>query len=182
MTEIKVCGIKKEEDLLSLIDLNVTWAGFVFFKKSIRNVDYKKKELFNIAKNKIGIVSLFVNPENEFIDTIVHKVSPDLIQLHGSETPKRCFEIKKRFGIPVMKALQINGFHSLKQAYKYEDTVDKLLFDAKLTEEKLLLLDDNLSAVNKKLIKMESSAKKMSNEIAEIESKLDANTITKDEK
>ena len=67
MTEIKVCGIKKEEDLLSLIDLNVTWAGFVFFKKSIRNVDYKKKELFNIAKNKIGIVSLFVNPENEFI-------------------------------------------------------------------------------------------------------------------
>ena len=137
MTEIKVCGIKREEDLLSLIDLNVTWAGFVFFKKSIRNVDYKKKELFNIAKNKIGIVSLFVNPENEFIDTIVHKVSPDLIQLHGSETPKRCFEIKKRFGIPVMKALQINGFHSLKQAYKYEDTVDKLLFDAKLTEEKL---------------------------------------------
>ena len=52
----------------------------------------------------------------------------------------------------------------------------------KLAEEKLLLLDDNLSAVNKKLIKMESSAKKMSNEIAEIESKLDANTITKDEK
>ena len=94
-------------------------------------------ELFNIAKNKIGIVSLFVNPENEFIDTIVHKVSPDLIQLHGSETPKRCFEIKKRFGIPVMKALQINSFQSLKQAYKYEDTVDKLLFDAKLTEEKL---------------------------------------------
>ena len=36
-----------------------------------------------------------------------------------------------------MKALQINGFHSLKQAYKYEDTVDKLLFDTKLTEEKL---------------------------------------------
>ena len=49
MTEIKVCGIKKEEDLLSLIDLNVTWAGFVFFKKSIRNVDYKKKELFKVS-------------------------------------------------------------------------------------------------------------------------------------
>ncbi len=46
----------------------------------------------------------------------------------------------------------------------------------KLAEEKLLLLDENISAVNKKLIKMESSAKKLSNEITELESKLDAST------
>ena len=46
----------------------------------------------------------------------------------------------------------------------------------KLAEEKLLLLDENISAVNKKLIQMESSAKKLSNEITEIELKLDANT------
>ena len=67
MTEIKVCGIKKEDDLLRLIDLNVTWAGFVFYKDSIRNVDYNHKHLFEIARNKIGIVCLFVNPRNEFI-------------------------------------------------------------------------------------------------------------------
>ena len=46
----------------------------------------------------------------------------------------------------------------------------------KLAEEQLFLLDENISAVNKKLIQMESSAKKLSNEITEIESKLDANT------
>ena len=46
----------------------------------------------------------------------------------------------------------------------------------KLAEEKLLLLDENISAVNKKLIKMESSAKKLSNEITEIELKVDAST------
>ena len=73
MTEIKVCGIKKEADLLRLIDLNVTWAGFVFYKESIRNVDYNQKRLFEIARNKIGIVSLFVNPRNEFISKIVQK-------------------------------------------------------------------------------------------------------------
>ena len=43
----------------------------------------------------------------------------------------------------------------------------------KLAEEKHLL-DENISAVNKKLIQMESSAKKLSNEIKEIELKLDA--------
>ena len=118
MTEIKVCGIKKEDDLLRLIDLNVTWAGFVFYKDSIRNVDNNHKKLFEIARNKIGIVCLFVNPKNEFISTIIKKVKPDLIQLHGSETPERCKEIKKMFGIPIMKAIEIKNSESLKQAYK----------------------------------------------------------------
>ena len=52
----------------------------------------------------------------------------------------------------------------------------------KLAEEKLLLLDENISAVNKKLVKMESSAKKLSNKIIEIELKLDANTNANEQK
>ena len=137
MTEIKVCGIKKEDDLLRLIDLNVTWAGFVFYKDSIRNVDYNNDSLFKIARNKIGIVCLFVNPTNEFISKIVKRVKPDLIQLHGSETPSRCNEIKKMFGIPIMKAIEVKNSESLKQVYKYEEIVDKFLFDSKLTKQKL---------------------------------------------
>ena len=137
MTEIKVCGIKKEDDLLRLIDLNVTWAGFVFYKDSIRNVNYNHDSLFKIARNKIGIVCLFVNPRNEFISKIVKTVKPDLIQLHGSETPSRCNEIKKMFGIPIMKAIEVKNSESLKQVYKYEEIVDKFLFDSKLTKQKL---------------------------------------------
>ena len=137
MTEIKVCGIKKEDDVLRLIDLNVTWAGFVFYKDSVRNVDYNHKNLFEIARNKIGIVCLFVNPRNEFISKIVQNVKPDLIQLHGSETPGRCNEIKKMFGIPVMKAIEVKNFESFKLVYKYEEIVDRFLFDSKLTKQKL---------------------------------------------
>ena len=137
MTEIKVCGIKKEDDLLRLIDLNVTWAGFVFYKDSIRNVDYNHDSLFEIARNKIGIVSLFVNPRNEFISKIVQKVKPDLIQLHGSETPGRCNEIKKMFGIPIMKAIEVKNSESFNDVYKYEKIVDRFLFDSKLTKQKL---------------------------------------------
>ena len=137
MTEIKVCGIKKEDDLLRLIDLNVTWAGFVFYKDSIRNVDYNHKSLFEIARNKIGIVWLFVNPKNEFISKIVQNVKPDLIQLHGSESPGRCNEIKKMFGIPIMKAIEVKNSESFKDVYKYEEIVDKFLFDSKLTKQKL---------------------------------------------
>ena len=158
MTEIKVCGIKKEDDLLRLIELNVTWAGFVFYNDSIRNVDYNHKSLFEIARNKIGIVSLFVNPKDEFISKIVQKVKPDLIQLHGSETPGRCNEIKKMFGIPIMKAIEVKNSESLKNVYKYEEIVDRFLFDSKLTKQKLQ--GDKTNSLNWNILKKYNGNKK----------------------
>ena len=95
MVEVKICGITREEDLTKLIELNVPWAGFVFYKKSVRNVNYNNKRLFDIGKNKIGKVALFVDPDDIFLETIIEKVNPDLIQLHGLESPERCSYIKK---------------------------------------------------------------------------------------
>ena len=158
MTEIKVCGIKKEDDLLRLIDLNVTWAGFVFYKYSIRNVDYNHDNLFKIARNKIGIVCLFVNPRNEFISKIVKTVKPDLIQLHGSETPGRCNEIKKMFGIPIMKAIEVKNSESFKDVYEYEEIVDRFLFDSKLTMQKLQ--GNKTNTLNWEILKKYNGSKK----------------------
>ena len=50
----------------------------------------------------------------------------------------------------------------------------------KLTKEKLLLLDENVSSINKNLIKMENFVKSLDKEIAEIESKIDAASVTND--
>ena len=137
MVEIKICGITREEDLKKLIELNVSWAGFVFYKKSVRNVNYNNKRLFDIGKNKIGKVALFVDPDDIFLETIIEKVNPDLIQLHGLESPERCSYIKKKFGVPIMKAIHLKDLNSFKVVSKFENFVDRLLFDAKLTKEKL---------------------------------------------
>ena len=137
MVQIKICGIKTEDDLIKLINHNITWAGFVFYEKSVRNVTIDQRNLFRKSKNKIGRVALFVNPKDNFLETVVKTVRPDLIQLHGSENTERCSDIKKRFGIPVMKALHINDQSSFETVSKYENFVDRLLFDAKLTKDKL---------------------------------------------
>ena len=50
----------------------------------------------------------------------------------------------------------------------------------KLTEEKLNLLGENIDAINKKLIRTESSGKKVSDQILEIESRLDSITKPKE--
>lgn len=137
MLQIKICGITTEDYLIKLINHNVTWAGFVFYEKSVRNVKLNQSNLFKISKNKIGRVALFVNPKDNFIENVIKTMKPDLIQLHGSENTERCSEIRKRFGIPVMKAFHIKDQNSFETVLKYENFVDRLLFDAKLTNDKM---------------------------------------------
>jgi phosphoribosylanthranilate isomerase len=137
MLQIKICGVTTEDFLIKLINHNITWAGFVFYEKSVRNLKLDQSKLFKISKNKIGRVALFVDPKDNFIEDIVKTMKPDLIQLHGSENTERCSDIKKRFGIPVMKALHIKDQSCFEAVLKYENCVDRLLFDAKLTNDKL---------------------------------------------
>ena len=137
MLQIKICGITTEDYLIRLINHNITWAGFVFYEKSVRNVKLSQSSLFRISKNKIGRVALFVNPKDNFLETVIKTMKPDLIQLHGSENTERCSDIRKRFGVPVMKAVYIKDKSSFETALMYENFVDSLLFDAKLTNDKL---------------------------------------------
>ena len=137
MLKIKICGITTEDYLLKLINHNIMWAGFVFYEKSIRNVKLDQSNLFKISKNKIGRVALFVNPKDNFLESVIKTMKPDLIQLHGSENTERCSDIRKKFGIPVMKALHIKDQSSFETALMYENFVDRLLFDTKLTDDKL---------------------------------------------
>ena len=41
------------------------------------------------------------------------------------------------FGIPIMKAIEVKNSESFKDVYKYEEIVDRFLFDSKLTKQKL---------------------------------------------
>ena len=137
MLQIKICGITTEDYLIRLINHNITWAGFVFYEKSVRNVKLSQSSLFRISKNKIGRVALFVDPNDNFLESVIKTMKPDLIQLHGSEDTERCSDIRKKFGIPIMKALHIKDQSSFETALMYENFVDKLLFDTKLTNDKL---------------------------------------------
>ena len=138
MIEIKICGITRVGDLESIISSDASWAGFVFYKRSIRNVQISNLQNFStIAKNKIGKVALFVDATHDFIENTVDILQPDLIQLHGSESPDFCRFIKKMTGIPIMKTIQIKSKKELALTKNYINIADKILFDAKITEDKL---------------------------------------------
>ena len=105
--KVKICGLHPVRDVQLCIDLKVNFLGFVFYKKSPRNLnldDIKKLRYFN--KKESLFVAVTVNPSNEFIKKEILG-NFDYIQLHGSETNDRVKEIKS-MGLKVIKAIKIS--------------------------------------------------------------------------
>lgn len=100
MTKIKICGLKRTEDISYVNELLPDFAGFVFAKSS-RQVDAKKTaELKKQLSPKIKAVGVFVNAEPEFIDKLYQKQIIDLAQLHGDETADYIHRLKKFMPFP----------------------------------------------------------------------------------
>ena len=133
MIKIKICGLSSLEQIEMVKLSGADMCGFIFADPSPRRLhpEYAEKLLFSKAANDIERVAVFVNAKDDYIDQCISSVDANLIQLHGDETIGRCKEIKKLFGLPIIKAFGISGILDLKFSEKYSDFVDYFLFDAK---------------------------------------------------
>lgn len=131
MPEIKICGLSTPETLDAALAAGVDWVGFVRFPRSPRHVELEAGRLLSQrAKGKAGRVVLLVDPDDEAVSAAVAAMAPDLIQLHGRESPERVAAIRAATGLPVMKALGIAGRADLAALASYA-IADRLLLDAK---------------------------------------------------
>ena len=123
----KICGLNPARDVQLCIDLKVNYLGFVFYKKSPRNIDLKDiKILSRYDKKNSSFVAVTVNPSDKFIKENLVGIF-DFIQLHGSETKNRVSEIKK-MGFKIIKAVKIQNLQDINK-YKEFDNADIILFD-----------------------------------------------------
>src|SRR5690606_28852630 len=76
-------------------------------------------------------VAVTVDADDTMLDAIVAAMRPDMLQLHGSETPERVAAVKARHGLPVMKALSVREAGDLAAMDPYRGVADRFLFDAK---------------------------------------------------
>jgi phosphoribosylanthranilate isomerase len=76
-------------------------------------------------------VGLFVDADDAMIEAVLASAPLDILQFHGLETPERVAEARRRFGLPIMKAVAIAGIEDVAGAARYEAVADLLLFDAK---------------------------------------------------
>ena len=130
--EIKICGITNLACMKAAIDSEVEYIGLVFFDKSPRHVSFNNtKDLLKIRNNYSKIVALTVDPDDILLSQIMDFIKPDLIQLHGQETPERCKEIKSKFDISIIKGIGIKNKQQLAiSKAEFELVSDILLLDA----------------------------------------------------
>jgi len=130
--QAKICGLSTAEALHAATRGGARFVGFVFYPKSRRNVTPElAAALAALVPEGITRVGLFVDPTDALLSGVLGRVPLDLLQLHGSENPRRVADIKTRFGRPVMKAIAIAGPEDPESALPYLEVADWLLFDAK---------------------------------------------------
>ena len=133
--KIKICGLDVTRDVQLCIDLNVNFLGFVFYKKSPRNINLKNLNILSTYNKKnSSFVAVTVNPTDNFIKEYLLG-NFEYIQLHGSETKDRVTEIKK-MGFKVIKAIKVKEENDIDK-YKEFTNADIILFDTPSMEKSL---------------------------------------------
>lgn len=133
LMDIKICGLSTVESVDAVIAGHASHVGFIFFQKSPRHITVETADLLSARAQKAGLksVAVTVNANDDYLDEIVSVVKPDILQLHGAETPARVAEIKAKYGLPVMKAFAISSVNDLAKVEPYRGIADRFLFDAK---------------------------------------------------
>ena len=125
--KVKICGLNLARDVQLCINLKVDFLGFVFYKKSPRNVNLKDINILSkYNKRNSSFVAVTVNPSDNFIKEYLLG-NFEYIQLHGTETNDRVSEIKK-MGFKIIKAVKIKEEKDINK-YKEFTSADIILFD-----------------------------------------------------
>ena len=133
--KVKICGISTLEAAKAAINDSADFLGFIHFAKSPRHLPLDAMtKLFQVIRAEnanIPLVSVVVDPSDEVLHILKDLVKPDLIQLHGHESPQRVAEITARFQIPLIKGISVAEKADLDTTELYEPHVHYMMFDAK---------------------------------------------------
>ena len=134
-TAVKICGIATPEDYDACRDAGAAFIGMVFFPRSPRHLSMTEARAIANHADALGDgparVALTVDMDDAGLDDVVETARPQLIQLHGNETPARADAIRQRYGLPLIRAIRVGGPEDLASCADWDGIADWLLFDAK---------------------------------------------------
>jgi len=134
--KIKICGIRRPEDVIVLNQLMPDYAGFVF-ADSKRQISVREAErLSEMMDRNITRVGVFAGQSPEFIAELLNAGIIHRAQLHGDENQEYRIELKKRIRKPENRKLIL--------AYRINTKKD--IRSINIEEEDDLLLDSGITA------------------------------------
>jgi phosphoribosylanthranilate isomerase len=130
--KVKICGLTTEAALDAALVGGAAYVGLVFFPPSPRNISVAAgAALAAKARGRAKVVTLLVDPDEGLIAEVVAAVDPDMLQLHGDESPQRVRDVRLAYARPVMKAINVATASDAQLALAYRDVADLILFDAR---------------------------------------------------
>ena len=101
---VKICGITNVQDALLAVEQGADAIGLVFYAPSARYVNIAQAiEIVRHIPAFVSVVALFLNAEEAYVNEVIAKVKPDLLQFHGDEAPSEC----ERYSTPYIKAIPV---------------------------------------------------------------------------
>lgn len=129
MTKIKICGLRRPQDIEAVNAARPDFAGFVVeIPGSRRSVDKRElRELAGRLEEGILSVGVFVNAPPELVAELLEEGTLDLAQLHGQEDEIYMAELRRLTEKPLIQAFSIQTGQDAEQAL--ESRADYLLLD-----------------------------------------------------
>ena len=129
---VKICGLSTLAALDVALEAGADMVGFVFFPASPRNIGLAgARVLGEHVRGRAQKVALSVDATDDELAASIAALAPDMLQLHGEESPERVVMVRARFGLPVTKALPVAERADLAAVRVYDNVADRLLFDAR---------------------------------------------------
>ena len=133
---LKICGLTDVDQAVAIAAMGVQAIGVIGVAATPRYLESRRRcELFetlNRCYPSVARVFVVADAENGVLDQALSGAgAPTVIQLHGSESPERCSELRQRHpGVQWWKALRLRKEADLDLLHRYSDCTDALLLDA----------------------------------------------------
>ena len=129
MSRIKICGLRRPEDIAAVNEARPDYCGFIVeYPKSRRSIDRATlRELVQGLREEIVPVGVFVNAPKELVADLLEEGTIQIAQLHGQENEDYIRQLKIMTDQLLIKAFSIKTEEDVKRAIRSE--ADYILLD-----------------------------------------------------
>ncbi|MGL5942221.1 MAG: phosphoribosylanthranilate isomerase [Waterburya sp.] len=130
---VKICGITQIEQGQKIAALGADSLGFICVERSPRYITPDQiKAIAEHLSTTVTKVGVFADHSLSEIMTVVNQATLTAVQLHGTESPEFCTELRQLISpnIEIIKAFRLKTAASWQETIVYQEVVDTLLLDA----------------------------------------------------
>lgn len=130
-TTAKICGLSTPETLDAAIGGGASHVGLMFFPPSPRHVSHDRAAALAVrVPARVGIVGVFVDPDDDAVDAAIAAGALTVLQLHRT-APERVAALRRRTGLETWAVVAVKLRADLERARDFAGAADRILYDAK---------------------------------------------------